>query len=385
MSLLTAGEAALRPSGILPTADLGACYDFVSARLPANPAFPVGAMTDLIGSEPLRLPLGRRRFMAAIAGALLATPLAAEAQQAGKVYTLGILSPNLSPPPERRGRGPSNDKLKELGWTEGQNLAIERAFGEGREDRLPELAEMLVRRRVDVIFAVGPPSTLAAARATKTIPIVFWGVSFPVELGLVDSIGRPGRNVTGVAFATGPELIAKELEFLKQIVPSVTRVAWISSPEGLLIQAQQAAVDAGARTLGFALDHYLVRHPDDFDTIFATILGSRANAIGLVGNPLTWRERKRIADFANRNRLASTFGVKDFVEVGGLISYGPDPLATTLQSLVYVDKILRGAKPADLPVEQPTKFELVINLKTAKALGLTIPPSLLARADQVIE
>ncbi len=154
----------------------------------------------------------RRAFLGAVTGSLLAAPLAAKAQQAGKVYTLGILSPNLSPPPERRGRGPSNDKLKELGWTEGQNLVIERAFGKGREDRLPELAEMLVRRRVDVIFAVGAPSTLAAAQATKTIPIVFWGVSFPVELGLVDSIGRPGRNVTGVAFATGPELIAKELE-----------------------------------------------------------------------------------------------------------------------------------------------------------------------------
>jgi len=323
--------------------------------------------------------------MAAIAGIFLAAPRAAEAQRPEKVYALGILSPNPSPPPERRGRGPFNDKLKELGWTEGQNLVLERAFGEGREDRLPELAEMLVQRRVDVIWAAGPPPALAAARATKTIPIVFWGVSFPVELGLVDSIGRPGRNVTGVAHATGPELIAKELEFLQQVAPSVTRVAWINSPEGLLIQTQQAAIDAAARSLGFALDHYLVRNPDDFDAVFASILKSRANAIGLVGNPLTWRERKRIADFANRNRLASTFGVKDFVEHGGLVSYGPDMLATTLQSLVYVDKIFRGAKPADLPVEQPTKFELVINLKTAKALGLAIPPSLLGRADQVIE
>src|SRR5215470_1293511 len=332
-----------------------------------------------------RHPVERRTFMAMMAGGLLAAPLAAGGHQAGRSYTPASRSPNLSPPPSGLGRGPFNDKLRELGWTEGQNLVLERAYGEGQEDRLPELAEMLVRRRADVIYAIGPPSAVAAAKATKTIPIVFWGVSFPVELGLVASIGRPGRNVTGVAYATGPELIAKELEFLKQIVPSVTRVAWINSPQGVQIKVQQAAIDAAARSLGFALEHYLIRYPDDFDTIFATILGSRANAIGLVGNPLTWRERKRIADFANRNRLASTFGVKDFVEVGGLISYGPDPLATTLQSLVYVDKILRGAKPADLPVEQPTKFELVINLKTAKALGLTIPPSLLARADQVIE
>ena len=327
----------------------------------------------------------RRTFLAGTGAVLLAAPLAAEAQQAGKVYTLGILSPNLSPPPERRGRGPFNDKLRELGWTEGQNLVLERAYGEGQEDRLPELAEMLVRRRADVIYAIGPPSAVAAAKATKTIPIVFWGVSFPVELGLVASIGRPGRNVTGVAYATGPELIAKELEFLKQIVPSVTRVAWINSPQGVQIKVQQAAIDAGARTLGIAIEHHLVRYPDDFDTVFATIQGSRANAIGLVGNPLMWRERKRIVEFASGNRLASTFGMKDFVEAGGLISYGPDPMATSLQSVVYIDKILRGAKPADLPVEQPTKFELVINLKTAKALGLTIPPSLLARADEVIQ
>jgi putative ABC transport system substrate-binding protein len=323
----------------------------------------------------------------ALALVVLATPVAAPAQRAGKVSTLGILSPLPSPPPEQRGRGVVADKLKELGWIEGQNLIIERAYGEGREDRLPELAEMLVRRRVDVIWAVGPPSAVAAARATNAIPIVFWGVGFPVELGLVDDLARPGRNVTGMAFSPGPEIIGKQLEFLKQIAPAVTRLAWITYPDSkrTVYRPLEAVLDSAVRQLGLELRKYPAERREDFDAIFAAATAWRAQAIGLIGSPLLGRERTRIVEFANRNRLASTFGMRDFVEVGGLMSYAPDTRETVLQSFVYVDKILRGARPADLPVEQPNKYDLVINLKTAKALGLTIPPSLLLRADHVIE
>ena len=334
--------------------------------------------------------MDRRAFLAGTGAVLLAAPLAAEAQQAGKVFTLGILSPFPPPSPEQRGRDPLSAKLKELGWVEGQNLKIEPAYGEGREDRLPTLAEELVRRRVDVIWALGPPSAVAAARATKTIPIVFWGVAFPVELGLVSAFARPGGNVTGMADRTGPGVVDKQLELFRQIAPAATCLAWITNPQSMRTVSGADHTPSmiplsGATALGLELGRYEVHRGEDFDAVFAAVQAWRAQGIGLVGNPLTWRERKRIVEFANRNRLASTFGMKGFVEVGGLMSYGSDSRETVPQSAVYVDKILKGAKPGDLPVEQPTKFELVINLKTAKALGLTIPPLLLMRADRVIE
>jgi putative ABC transport system substrate-binding protein len=333
--------------------------------------------------------MDRRRFLCTMSVSILGAPLAAGAQPAGKVYTLGILSPHPAPTPEEIGRGPLLVKLSELGWVEGQNLKFDRAYGEGREDRLPTLAEDLVRRRVDVIWALGPPSAVAAARATKTIPVVFWGVAYPVELGLVRGLARPGGNVTGMAHSTGLELVGKQLEFLRQVAPAATRVAMIANPDSMRTvsggEYTPSVQLSSARALGLEPRRYDVHRREDFDAVFAAVIAWRAQAVGLTGTPLTWRERKRIVEFANRNRLVSTFGMKDFVEVGGLMSYGPDTLETIRQSAVYVDKILRGAKPADLPVEQPTKFELVINLKTAKALGLTIPPSVLLRADQVIE
>ncbi len=317
-------------------------------------------------------------------------PLFVEAQQASKVRTMGILSPYSAPPPEQRGRGLMAEKFKELGWIEGQNLVIERAFAEGREDRLPELAETLVRRRVDVIWTLGPSAAVAAARATKTIPIVFWGVGRPVEMGLISGFARPGGNVTGVAFSQGAEIIGKQLEFLKQISPGMKRLAWISDPEsGRTVSGDEGVappvLQDAARILGFELRLYPVRRPEDFDAIFAAAVSWRAQALGAYVSPLLLRERRRIVEFANQYRLPSSFGIKDFVEVGGLLSYAPDTPTTVLQSVVYVDRILRGTRPADLPVEQPTKFELVINLKTAKAIGLTIPPSVLGQADQVIE
>ena len=324
----------------------------------------------------------------ALALALLAAPLVVEAQPAGKVFSLGILSPHPAPrTPEEHAGYPPIRRQRELGWIEGQNFKIERAHGEGREDRLPQLAEELVRRRVDVIWTTGPPAALAAARATTTIPIVFWGVSFPVDLGLVSNLAHPGGNVTGVAYGTGPELLGKQLEFLRQIAPAAARLAWITDPESLSpgMAASRAAVDAAARSLGFELARHAVGRSEDFDPLFASLLASRTQAIGLLGNTITFRARRRIVEFANQNRLPSTFGMKEFVQVGGLVSYGPNLLETQRRSAEYVDKILRGARPGDLPVEQPSKFELVINQGTAKALGLAIPPSILMQADQVIE
>jgi putative ABC transport system substrate-binding protein len=331
--------------------------------------------------------MDRRRFLLTSLAGALAAPVAAEAQQTGKVYSLGILSPHLAPSPPQS--TPIPDRLRQLGWIIGQNLKIEQAFAEGREDRLPELVEQLIRRRVDVIWTLGPPAAVAAARATKTIPIVFWGVSLPVELGLVRELARPGGNVTGVAYSTGLSVTGKQFEFLKEIAPAATRLAWIVNPESMRtvsgIQYTGSPLLPMASGLGLELRRYDVHGSEDFDKVFAALVTWRAHAIGMGANSLFWRERRRIVNFANRNSLASVYGMRDFVAVGGLIAYGPDDSETIRQSVTYVDKILRGARPADLPVEQPTKFELVINLKTAKALGLTIPPSLLARADQVIE
>ena len=333
-------------------------------------------------------------FILALALALLMVPRAAEAQPAGKVFSLGILNPH---PPRPPGAGPTGPewpfrvnvigRLKELGWIEGQNLKIEYAFGEGREERLPQLAEDLVRRRVDVIWATGPLAALAAKRATTTIPIVFWGVNYPVELGLVSNIARPGGNVTGVAYSVGPELYGKQLEFLRQIAPAATRLAWINiaglqSPE---MAAKSAIFQAAVRGLGFEFSGHIVSRSEDFDPLFASLLAARIQAIGLVGDHLTIRESKRIVQFANQNRLPSAFGMKEFVQVGGLVSYSANLAATQRQSALYIDKIFRGARPGDLPVEQPDKYELWINQGTAKALGLSVPQSLLLLADEVIQ
>jgi len=330
-------------------------------------------------------------FILALALALLVVPGAAEAQQAGKVFSLGILSSHPARPPA----GPIGPewpyrvnvigRLKELGWIEGQNLKIEGAFGEGREERLPQLADDLVRRHVDVIWTTGPAAALAAKRATTTIPIVFWGVSYPLELGIISNIARPGGNITGMAMSPGLELLGKQLEFLRQIAPAATRLAWILPSEMVGAAGFRAALEEAARGLGFELAIHVVGRSEDFDPAFAAMLAARTQAIANVGNPLTIRERMRIIEFANRNRLPSTFGMKEFVQAGGLVSYSPDVAVTQRRSAEYIDKIFRGALPGDLPVEQPSRYELWINQGTAKALGLTVPQSLLLLADEVIQ
>jgi len=244
---------------------------------------------------------------------------------------------------------------------------------------------------VDVIWANGPEAAIAAARATTTIPIVFWGVAFPVETGLIDSLARPGRNATGMAYFTGVEIATKLLQFIREIAPGLRRLSGISVPTtirtvaGGEFTAATDIFDSAARAMGFEFQRHRVSQRDEFEAAYAAILKSRAQAVIISANTLTWREMPGIVEFTNRNRLISMFNAKDYVNAGGLISYGPDIQATVLATYAYVEKILRGAKPSDLPVEQPSRYELAVNLKTAKILGLKIPQAILIRADRVVE
>jgi ABC-type uncharacterized transport system substrate-binding protein len=326
--------------------------------------------------------MDRRAFLAG-ATAFLAAPPDAEAQPAGKVYRMGYLysgSATSSPRAPEAFRA----ELRELGWVEGRNIVIDYRFAEGRFDRLPDLATDLVRLKVDVIVAWPTPPAVAAKNATKTIPIVMIGVGYPVELGLIESLARPGRNVTGLSFNVGME-IGKGLELLKETVPKVRRVAILSNPANPGHAAAVSIVKGAARSLGVPLQLLEAREPNQFEGAFAAMAKDRVETLLVVTDSLFILHRARLADLAAKNRLPSMFGVREFVDAGGLMSYGVSVPDLMRRAATYVDKILKGAKPGDLPIEQPTKFELVINLKTAKALGLKIPPSLLARADQVIE
>jgi putative tryptophan/tyrosine transport system substrate-binding protein len=332
----------------------------------------------------------RRRHFLITACAALAAPNIVRAQAATKLPVLGTLSPNLTPTAEQRAQSPLRNRLRELGWVDGKTFLIESAFGEGREDRLPELASMLVAKKVDVIWAGGPEAAVAAARATKTIPIVFWGVPFPIEQGLVNSFARPGRNVTGVAFFSSPEVHSKRLEFLGAIAPAAKRLANISVPtSSATVEGGQTKIridlTPAAQNLGYELRTFPVEKPEDFEPTFAAILAWRAQAIAVTGTSLTFRARHKIADFALNKRLPSAFTLRSFVEAGGLVSYGIDPGPTVARTADYVDRILRGAKPAELSVDLPSRYEMAFNRKTATALGLTIPQSILLRADRVIE
>ena len=331
---------------------------------------------------------GIRRRVIGSMGLLLVAPALARAQQ--HLPVVGYLRPD--PEPLRPdGRGVVMAEFEDLRWREGSNLRIERAFAAGREDQLPALAEELVRKRVDVILAIGPEAAVAAARATTTIPIVFWGVGLPIEQGLIDSFARPGHNATGMAWTSSLEVASKKLEVLKQMVPTAKRVAWVESPTSMhsvsgrqLEQPRLDIRDAGKR-LSLDLHEVIVRKPEDFDAAFARIREVKAQAIALRATHLTWRERARIADFALRHRLASAHGEHDSVAAGGLFSYGVHWQATVAPTVAYVDRILRGARPEVLPVAAPERYELVINMQTAKKLGIAIPAAMIARADRVIE
>jgi putative tryptophan/tyrosine transport system substrate-binding protein len=274
--------------------------------------------------------------------------------------------------------------LQALGWTEGNNVVFERRYADNRLDRLPELAAELVRLNVDVIIATGTLAPLAAKRATSTIPIVMTAAGDPLGSGLVASLARPGGNVTGLSLMA-PDLGGKRLELLKEVLPQVSRVGILwnaTNPYSALVLKE---TESAAQIFRIQLQSIEVRSPDDFGSALPTATQLRVGALITVEDPLTFSHRKFIADFAASNRLPAIYGLKEFVEAGGLMAYGADLADSYRRAAGYVDKILKGAKPADLPIEQPTKFEFVINLKTAKALGVEIPPTLLARADEVIE
>ena len=325
----------------------------------------------------------RRTFLGVITGGLLAAPLAAGAQPRPKTARIGFLS--LSP-----GRTPTMDispGLRELGWIEGQNIAVEYRWAANREDQLPALAADLVRLKVDVIVTSSTPAAQAAKRATTIIPIVMTFVADPVGSGLVASLARPGGNITGLTtLATG--LVAKRLELLKAVVSGSTRMAVLWQPGALGERVMRDMVEetqVAGRTLGLELRFVEARRPDDFEQAFSAMREARAGGLLVFPNPLLFEERRSIVAHAAKGRLPAVYPWREAASVGGLMSYSTNFPDMYRRAATYVDKILKGAKPADLPIEQPTTFELVINLKTAKALGLTIPPALLQRADQVIE
>jgi putative ABC transport system substrate-binding protein len=318
--------------------------------------------------------------------ALGAAPLAADAQQAAKVARIGYLSNGLASSPQRRDAFLQG--LRDLGYVEGRNVVIEYRDAEGKLEQVPARAAELVALKVDVIFVGGGTRVaLGAMQATKTIPIVFAGVGDPVESGLVTSLARPAGNVTGLS-SLGAGLVGKNLELLKQAVPGVDRVAvlWVPGALGERTDKEMlTGADVAARALGIRLQFVGARSEEEFAKAFSDMSSARAGALTVLPSARFQREYKRLVDLAAKNRLPTVYASREFVDAGGLMSYGANFADLYRRAATYVDKILKGAKPGDLPVEQPTKFELVINLKTAKALGLTIPQSMLAHADEVIQ
>jgi putative ABC transport system substrate-binding protein len=316
--------------------------------------------------------------------ALLLAASSAQAQQPRKVHRIGYLSP-LDPARESARSDPIRLALRELGYIEEQNIAIEYRYSDGKLDRAPELAAELVRLKVDIIIAPGTDRiVLAAKNATKTIPIVMLGGTDPVKERLVESLARPGGNITGVTLLTR-ELGGKRLELLKEAVPKLARVAGIyepAIPQSVLEMSEVLPV--AARALGLTVRSWEIRDADDLEKVFGALTKERPDGLYVPTGPLIRLNAKRIAGFASKSRLPSVYSRPEFVDAGGLLSYDADIADSYRRVAYYVDRILKGAKPADLPVEQPTKFELVINLKTAKQIGLTIPQKVLARADRVI-
>jgi putative ABC transport system substrate-binding protein len=323
----------------------------------------------------------RRAFITLLGGAAAAWPLAARAQQPRKVWRLGVLQGGAPPEPLFEA---TKDGLRDLGYVDGRNIEFEVRWAEGKVDRFPDLAAELVGLKVDAIHTVSTPAALAARSATTIIPIVFSGVGDPVGAGLVASLARPGGNATGLSLLA-TELSGKRLEVLREIIPNISRVAmlWNDTNPGMVLRANETQ-DAAAK-LSVTLQSIGVHDLIDFEPAFKAISDGGAAALLTLVDPFTRVHRKRIVDFAAQSGLPAIYEARQFVDSGGLISYGPNLLALQRRVADYLDKIFRGAKPSDLPVEQPTKFELVINLKTSKALGLEIPPTLIARADEVIE
>ena len=324
----------------------------------------------------------RRAFLGTLAGGLLAAPLAAGAQQPDKMYRIGFLfygAPGRSPELDAFRQG-----LRELGCIEGQNTTIEYRFANGEVGRLPGLAVELARGNPDVMVTPGTPASLAAKQATSTIPIVFAGVADAIGAGLVANLARPGGNMTGLT-GISAELGGKRLELLKQVAPKASRVAVLYNPADRSNVLVLKGLQESAPTLGLTLQPLEVRTPGELDGAFAAMTRKRAQALFGAAGVLTSEHRRAIVDLAAKRRIPAMWGDREFVDAGGLMSYAVNFYDQIRRAATYVDKILKGAKPSDLPVEQPTRYELVINLKTAKALGLTIPQSVLQRADEVIQ
>jgi len=330
----------------------------------------------------------RRQLVSAVglAVGVLVGPLHGEAQPPSKIVRIGYLATDLTvgdaryPEAFRQG-------LRDLGYIEGRNVVIEYRDAKGKPERFPALAVELVEMNVDVIVcAGGTAGARAAQQATRTLPIVFSGVGDPVTDGLVNSLARPGGNVTGLSLV-GPELVGKLLELLRQAVPRVSHVALLFNPDATPVRMKPflKEADLAAQALGVRLQLVEARGPADFERAFSDMSKARADGLTVLATPAFGTGRQRLGDLAKKSRLPTVFAFREYVDAGGLMSYGPDLGDLSRRAAIYVDKILKGAKPSDLPVEQPTKFQLVINLKTAKALGLTMPPAVLARADHVVE
>ncbi len=319
----------------------------------------------------------------ALGAMLFALSFPVEAQQAQKIPRIGYLT-SVSPATDSSRSEAFRQGLRELGYVEGKNIVIEYRYAEGELNRLPGLADELVQLKVDLIVASSTPGVLAAKNATKTVPIIMTNVGDPVGEGVVASLARPGGNVTGSA-AVAPDLSGKRLELLKETIPKLSRVGVLWDPGSQGTTTLFKETEAAARAMKVQLQSLEVRKPEDFESAFKAATEERARALAVQQSAFITTHRKRIVELATKNRLPTMFGEGAHVESGGLMSYGPSYNDLFRRAAIFVDKILKGRKPADLPVEQPTKFELVINLKTAKQIGLTIPPNVLARADKVIK
>jgi putative tryptophan/tyrosine transport system substrate-binding protein len=314
---------------------------------------------------------------------LLALYVPAEAQQTKKIAKIGLLAPS-TPAAAAHLVEAFRQGLRELGYVEGKTFVLELRYGEARADRLPEIARELVGLKVDVIVTATDVAIAAVKRETQTITIVMANSTDPVGTGFVASLARPGGNITGLS-SISPELSGKRLELLREVVPGLSRVAFIWNPDVRGAVLDYKETEGAASSLHLQLQSVEVVRAEDFDRAFSAITKDRAQALIMpAANPLAFANRSQIASFAQKNRLPSMYAQKEYVDAGGLMSYGPSTIDLWRRAATYVDKILKGTKPADLPVEQPKKFEFVINLKTAKQIGLTIPPNVLARADKVI-
>ena len=332
--------------------------------------------------------MDRRAFITMVGGSILAAPVAAEAQQAGTTARVGFLTASarsaFESGDQRVNREAFVGRLRELGWSEGQNLLIQSRYADGAYNRLPALADDLVRLPVDVIFASSAPAALAVKRATTSIPIVFETLGEPISVGLVSSLARPGGNLTGIS-GLGPELSGKRLELLKELVPGLRRVVVLLNPGNVMAAPTVRETEKAGGALGLRIEVVEARAPDQLESVLSRVGGDSVTAVIVVPDPMLFANASRIQTLFLRYRLPAVHSETGWVPAGALMLFGSSLRDHFRQAATLVDKILRGARPADLPIEQATKFELVVNLKTAKALGLTVPPLLLLRADRVIE